>query len=185
MGTMAKKLSLAIGLLGVVALATASAASAAALTSSPGVLAPPSTTITQTSTNTVLKTVFGTIGCEKVSYESVLVQNSEAVIWGAELHEPARTGCIYKGSEPANVEEWRYGAYRLGPGAAASMLLRVKLPGPFECRWESGSLAISYASGSDVVQVSGTMKPTPATCGTAEIKGNWTVEIGGSSVILD
>lgn len=184
---MVKKLSLLLAALAAVFAFAAPAASAApALTMPPGVLVPKGTKITGTSVNTVVKTPFGAIKCEKWTVNAEVIANGGFNVEAVGGAQGAAVGCTVNGIPilVTDVTLKKLSSAIIGKGMVA-LTFEVDVPGV--CHYESGAIPYAYAPGAAVIQLAGKLLGKPAACEPAEFEGAYELEttVGGGAVIHD
>lgn len=184
---MAKKLSLLLAAVAVVALTVPAFASALELTIG-GAKAKPGDAINGVSTNTITKTSIGNLTCATVEVFGEVTKNEATLVEGKGLEGvPAETTtCFYKGTTPITIDDptlLNLKTTELGKGTA-SLTFEATLP-ELTCHYSGTAVPFTYAATSDVIHLKGSLKSNPVGCGTATIEGTFTLEgAGGAGVSI-
>jgi hypothetical protein len=187
---MAKKFSLLMAAVAVLAFAIPAMASAGTVTSSAGVLAPVGTVITGTSSNTeTTNTKFGTLKCANVTVKGKLTENSGGKV-AAKTEGVGSTKECKVGTKELTITDptlLSLSSTAAGSGTVG-LTFEATVPAIGTCHFAGTAVPFTYTAGSDSIHVAGKLTATPAACGTgtgAEIHGDFTLEIGSTGVILD
>ncbi len=188
---MAKKFSLLMAAVAVLAFAIPALANAApSVTSSKGVLAKASTetknasTITGTSTNVVTKSSLGELKCEKVTVTAWLTKNT-----GTEVHATTDSGSQNKavgctaGGTPVEITDPTIVTLQANLAGSGTQTVSLTFTLPAVGCTFTGTVSFTYVPSSAVIHIAGSL--TSTACGAATIAGDFTLEIGSTPVILD
>jgi hypothetical protein len=187
---MARKLTLLLSAVALLAFAIPPFARADSITSKAGVLAPINSAVTATSTNlTITNTPFGTIACTKVTLDLDLSKNN-----GSEVGAVGTAGSADHCAATDKLVAIDSPSLTTLTAGAASGTTFVTIDftatiGPAKCAYQTDSptsVPFTYAKGSDTISIAGTLEdPARAACLTPTIEGDFTLTLGGTPVILD
>jgi hypothetical protein len=194
---MAKKLSLLLAAMAVIAFAVPAFANADAVTMSKGVLAPVTNaektgpadaTITGISTNTeTTNTPFGTLKCKEVMVSGWLTKNN-----GTEVSAVDDPG------EGNSTKECTVGTTELKIDNPTLISLSASTKGGttvglsftataagLSCTYTGAAVPFTYTAGGSSIHIAGVLKGSEAFCANPEIHGDFALSITGAAVILD
>jgi hypothetical protein len=198
---MAKKLSLLLAAVAVLAFAIPSMASAAGVTSKAGTFAPVGTEITGTGTEINLKSsTLGNIICGKLTLHGKLTLNNGTNFAGEGVAETPKTENCKNGTKTVVVTSVSLtnlhntavteAEVKEGVGTGvASFTATVDVGTELECTFTGKEIKGKYKVGGSALEfteaLSTGITSSPAACGTAKLIGNFPLEIGSTAVILD
>jgi hypothetical protein len=189
---MAKKLSLLMAAVAVLAFAIpafANAAPAVTLGGGEKELAPAGpgetgSTLVGTSTNVVTSSSLGLLKCEHVEVTAWLTKNSGTEVEAS--HDPGETNKAtncFAGKIPVSITDPTLTTL-IATATTKTVSLDFTLP-ELGCTF-SGTVPFTYTPGGNSIHIQGSLTPSVKACGeSAEINGDFTVAIGGTDVILD
>lgn len=188
---MAKKLSLLIASIAVVAFAVPASASAApALTDPPGTLLKVGTLFQGTTSNFLIETSLGKITCANAFFTGELTHNAGTTFRGVGKGQQFGTMCVLNGTTPVQVTDItvkELHSATVGSGTI-NWTITAHLPSGVTCHFESLSMPYTYASGSDSIRFTkGDFKSLPLACEPGLFTADFTIETDGegSPIILD
>ena len=176
---MAKKLTLLTMAIGaMLALAIPAMASASSLTMPEKTLVPVGTAIQGTSTDVVTTTSLGNLKCEKVTVNGKVTKNNGTEVEGTANGASTSSNCFFKTNPIAikNITLNNIKSTTIGSGTASLSFEAEVKPGELNCKYSGSAVPFTYTSGTDSLLLSGGLTASPAACGTASIKGNFTLE---------
>jgi hypothetical protein len=178
---MAKKFSLLLAAVAVVAFAVPSMASAAQITGV-GV----GGHVVGRSNDTFTFTSIGTLECEEVVIEGEITANSGGTVAANGIGTGETFNCFSEGEPILITDATLLNLHTTGPAnGTVGLTFEADLPVVGTCHY-GGTVALTYVSGSDELHIEGPLTASPAACGTAEIEGDFTIEkAGGGAVVLD
>jgi hypothetical protein len=190
---MVKKLSLLLAAVAVLAFAVPAMASAHAVTSKAGTLAPKGTIITGTGSDvTLTSSVLGTITCTSLTLTGEITENNGTNVTGkGTSNNPPATGCTNNGNPVTvtSVAISRLAAEGTETNASFVATIDIKKPSetlectftgtkvPFTYTVGGNSLVFKNAEGGGILGTKG--------CGSATLTASFAIEIGSTAVILD
>lgn len=188
---MAKKFSLILAAVAVLAIAVPALASASKATLPAGTLAPIGTQITGTGTSIIFQSnLLGPISCEKLNLNgSITVNNGTTVEGSGSNTNPTQAGCKNGTREVkiTSVELTSVKSTVAGSGTA-SFIIHWDT-GTLTCTFTGTSVPYTYALGGNVLSFSSASGITgsPASCGTMKLSGSFALEQAGTEnkLILD
>jgi hypothetical protein len=190
---MAKKFSLLLAAIAVVAFAVPTFASAAELTDG-GAALPVGSELTGTSTDAETETPLGTLTCGKVTVGGRVTQNSGGTVAGVGNGESSTTSCVIdpekQGITIENIQLTGISATSPTSGSA-SFSFKANVPGLPEGCVFSGTVPGTCSSGTDTLFVNGTgLEGTPSICGEngeVTFRGHFALTTKGTStpIIID
>jgi hypothetical protein len=191
--SMAKKLSLLLAAVAVLAFAVPAFASAATGLTESGKLVPVGTNIVGTNVGNVIttSTKTGNITCGTVTVTAKVTANSSAKVTAAG-NEATTTAssCTVAGGGVANVSKINLSSLETTGGGTGTAVLsfQVELPGGVICKYSTPGGTGTYnpsetAEGGNVITLSEVpLSVTPAACGTtAKLDGKFKMETDGTS----
>jgi hypothetical protein len=190
---MAKKLSLLIAAIAVLAFAVPSLASAAEATIPAGTRAPVGTEITGTGTSVTLNSAtLGNITCATLTLNGKITKNDGTTVEGSgETSSPTQTGCNNGAERPVTVTKvvlTKLAASGTGTGtkaATVSFTATVDLPAGVVCNFTGTNVAGSYTSGTNVLKfASATGITSTGGCSTAKLSAEFALEKTGTTTAL-
>lgn len=189
---MAKKLSLLLAAVAVLAFAIPSMASAAGLTSKAGTLAPVGTEITGTGTSINLKSsTLGNIICKSIILKGKITENNGTSFAGSGVAETPKTEECLNGAKVVNVTSVSLTNLHSTTAAhgVVSFTATVDVGAELECTFTGKEIKGKYTVGGSALEFteaeSTGITSSPPACGTAKLIGNFPLEIGATAVILD
>jgi hypothetical protein len=189
---MAKKLSLLLAAVAVLAFAIPSMASAAGLTSKAGTLAPVGTKIVGTGKEINLKSsTLGPIICGSITLKGELTVNNGSEFAGKGVSETPVTENCKNGTKTVVVTNVTLTALKsTGTGTGnVSFTATVDVGSELECTFTGKEIKGTYEVGGSSLNfteaLSTGITSSPAACGTAKLIGKFPLEIGSTAVILD
>jgi hypothetical protein len=191
---MAKKFSLLLAALALLAFAVPTMASAAKLTEG-GKLVEPGTAILGTGSNVELNSnLLGSIICEKITLKGTVTKNNGTEVEGSgENKEPGTTNCK-NGVKPVkvtsvNLKKLFVKSATEATGSFETTIDIGKEPETvIECTFTGENIPGSFVNETDTVSFNTTTFSVKgsAACGNAKLKGSFTLETtNGTPVILD
>jgi len=177
---MAKKLSLLLASIAVVAFAAPAFASAApAVTDPPGVLLPPGALIQGTNIGAVVtETSLGKISCETVDITGELTHNTGSTVRGIGAGAASATVCNV-GGKPVTITDItlvELHSSAVGKGTI-NVTFKADLPNNVTCHFSSANMPFTYTAGTDIIKVKeGDLLGTPAACEPGKLTGEFTIE---------
>lgn len=189
---MAKKFSLLLAAVAVLAFAIPSMASATKATLPAGTLAPVGTSIVGTGTDVTLKSsLLGTITCSTLNLNGSITKNNGTVVEGSgATSAPTQSGCK-NGTKSVNVTSvvlTKLFSEKESKGTA-SFEATVDVGSELVCKFTGTNVAGTFTSGTNVLKFSGATGVTasPASCGTSTLTAEFALEKSGTSesLILD
>jgi hypothetical protein len=193
---MAKKLSLLLAAVAVLAFAIPSMASAAEATLPAGTLAPVGTEITATGKNVTLNlSTLGNITCATLNLNGKITKNDGTTVEGSgETSAPTQSGCNNGAERPITVTRTvitRLRASGTGSGTKSAVVAFSTVwdfPAGVVCNFTGTNVAGTYVSGTNVLKfANATGISSTGGCGTAKLTGEFALEKAGTStpLILD
>jgi hypothetical protein len=198
---MAKKLSLLIAAIAVLAFAVPSMASAAEATCPAGTKCPVGTEITGAGTNINLtSSTLGEINCESLTLKGAITKNDGTTVEGSGNNvSPTQAGCFNKEkSRPVTVTEVNLTSLVASEAAKAgssrngtvSFTATVDLPAGIVCKFTGTKVPGTYVSGANPAVLSfnkGAGITSTGGCGTATLDGSFKLSktSGGSALVID
>jgi len=186
---MAKKLSLLLAAIAVVAFAVPAFASAAPAVTEGGALVEPGALIQGTNIGAVTtETSLGKLSCNTVTLTGELTNNSGSTVRGIGVGQGSASTCNV-GGKSITITDITLGELHsatVGSGTI-NVTFVADLPNNVTCHFESPNMPFTYTSGGDVVKVvKGDLKGTPAACEPGLLSGEFTIETdGGGALVLD
>jgi hypothetical protein len=187
---MARKLTLFLSAMALLAFAIPTFAHADAITSKAGVLAPKNSVVTGVSTNTVTtNTPVGTLECKNVTISATIDTNDGTNV-AASGTGGSTVGCE-AGGKLLTIDNPTMTTLTAG-GLAGTTFVTLDFTatvGPVTCAYQNDSatsVPFTYVKGSDTISIKGTLEdPARPACLTPTIEGDFTLTIGGIPAILD
>lgn len=185
---MAKKFSLMLAAIAVIAFAIPAFASASEATLPEGTRAPVGTAITGTGNDIILQSnLLGTITCEKLNLNGKITKNDGTTIEGSgENSSPTQAGCK-NGTKEVKVTSVNLESLKSSvSGSGTVSFSSVVDVGTLTCTFTGTNVAGSYTPGTDTLSFSSAtgVVGSPAACGTAKLSGSFTLESGTTPLIL-
>jgi hypothetical protein len=187
---MAKKFSLLLAAVAVLAFAIPSMASATVATLPAGTVAPVGTQITGTGSDIILhSSLLGTITCKTLNLNGEITKNKENIVEGkGENVSPTQSGCVNGAKEVkvTKVELTNLFSETTGTGTV-SFKATVDIGSELVCTFTGTKVPGTYAlPSSSVLKFSeaGNIVSSPAACGTTKLTGEFTLEKTGTSTAL-
>lgn len=186
---MAKKFSLLMAAVAVLAVAIPAMASAGSVTSKAGTFAPVGTVLTGVSTNAVTTTTIGNLTCKEVKVTGKITKNSEAEgVAGTGTGEGTSSTCFIGGSTPITVEDITLTSIQSlkgeTPNGKAGFVFKAKLPG-LTCTYTASAAPFSYVTNSDKITFTkAPLTASPSACGSATLDADFTLTIGSTPIII-
>ena len=187
---MAKKLSLLMASIAVVAFAVPAFASAAPAVTDGGVLLAKGAKIQGTNIGAVTtETSLGKLSCGTIGLTGELTANTGSTVAGVGIGTGTSASCTLGGSKAITITDITLKSLHsatVGSGTI-NVTFVADLPNGVVCHFESPNVPFTYTSGGDVVKVSkGDLLGTPEACEPGLLTGEFTVETdGGGAIILD
>lgn len=181
---MAKKLSLLMGALVVLAFAIPAAANAApGITKSGGTLASVGQEFNLTGNDfTLTSATVGPVTCKTLDLKGKISKNNGVEFEATGVSAFTASGCAFTVTnfELTQIKSTSSGKLTMNFVATIDI-------DPLECTYTGTNIAGSYTPGSDTIVFSSSsgVTSTPIGCGTAKVDGEFTMEIGSTAVILD
>lgn len=184
---MAKKFSLLLAAVAVVALAVPAFASAAAITDGSGNLLANGTLITGTSTNATTVTSLGTLTCETVNVKGEITTNNGSTVEGNSSGESETSNCKLgkKTIAITDITLTRLHAEGSSKTGLISVTFVADLP-ELTCHFAATNLPFTYNS-TTVTITNGDLEGTPEACEPGTLNGSFVITqtVGGGAVVLD
>lgn len=185
---MIKKLNLALAAVALIAFAVPAFAGATSMTQPANMLVPVNTSTTWTSHLPVVKTnLGGNIACEEVVLNAKISKNNGTAVEGANNGGSFAKGCFFAGNPiSVTMPTLRSFVSAAALKGTASVIFIADLPGGLKCTYEETAVPYTFAKEASTLKMVGALKVTPATCGTATLEAEFTVEeTGGAFILLD
>jgi hypothetical protein len=191
---MAKKLSLLMAAVAVIAFAVPAFASASSLTMPAGTLVPVGTKIVGTSTNTTTLTSLGLLSCNTVSVTGEVTANSGGSVAGIGIGTGNTSECFLSEEEAITITDITLESISSSTSGSGTIHFTfvADLPNNVVCHFvtKSAGASFNYVSGTDSLSIPAQkLEATPAACRPGEIEGTFTLETdpetGTGGVILD
>lgn len=186
--SMAKKLSLVLAAVAVLAFAIPAVASASKATLN-GALAPVGTQITGTGSDVTLNSeLLGAITCETLNLNGEITKNDGTNVEGSGTNvSPTQAGCKNgkKAVTVTKVVVTKLASSVSGHGVL-SFTSKVDV-GTLECEFSATEIEGTYVSGTNVLKAEGAgpVIATPSSCGNATLTGSFALESESTPLILD
>lgn len=182
---MAKKFSLLLAAIAVVAFAVPAFASAAPEVTVGGARAPLGTEINGTSNNTITKTSIGNLTCATVEISGEITANTGSTVAGVASGPASTATCFYKGTTPITIDDPTLLSLHSGTAGSGTVGLTFEATLPsLTCHYSGTAVPFTYSSGGNSLNLKGALKASPAGCGTATIEGTYTVTSPSGAVVL-
>lgn len=194
---MAKKFSLLLASVAVVAFAVPAVANAGPqLTMPPGTLIAPGTFVVGTSTDVTMQTSFGLLSCKKITVTVKVTRNDGVAIHAEGAGVSTTTECFLGGTkkiEITNLNVSTFSSTVTGSGQV-NFTFEADLPNSIVCHFETPAAGITFtypsSPASDVItSAKQKLVAKPPVCQPAEFKGTFTLETdpetGTGGVIIE
>jgi len=187
---MAKKFSLLLAAVAVVALAVPAFASAAAVTDGSGNLLGKGTKISGTSTNATTLTSLGLLTCATVKVNGELTANSGGTVEGVGVGAGETSTCRLGKKEISITDITLTSLKSTGTSHTGTIGVTFEADLPeLHCHFKSpaAGLPFSYSAGGNTLTISeGNLEGTPEACEPGTLNGTFTIsQTGGGAVVLD
>ena len=183
---MAKKFSLLLAAIAVIAFAVPTFANAASVTQPGGEETSTGTVLTGVSHNTVTETALGELSCEVVSIKALLTHNSGGLVTAEQSGAGSTSGCLLEGEFPVTITNPTLKSLTAEGGATGTrkivLSFEADLPGSITCHFE-GTVSFSYVTGASSFHMGGTLNG--GVCGSATISGDYALSDAAGAVKLD
>jgi hypothetical protein len=196
---MAKKLSLMLAAVAVLAFAVPSIASASEATLPAGTRAPVGTKIVGTGTDVILQSsLLGKITCSTLNLNGEITKNDGTTVEGSGANvSPTQSGCV-NGEKAVNVTEVEVTKlfstttenekHEKVLTSTASFVAHVDVGPELKCVFTGTNVPFTFTSGTDTITFTSAagVVGVPAACGTAKLTASFTLEsTTGVALILD
>lgn len=180
---MAKKFSLLIAAVAVLAMAIPALASATTVTVG-GSTAPTGAVLSGTSTNTVTTTeALGSLTCGTVGIAAKLTENSGGKVAATGSGEGSTSTCKNGKKEITITDATLLELHSTSPtSGTVKLAFKADLPGGILCEF-SGTVAATFTAGMSSLHISGSL--AGGACGSSSITGDYALTSTGGSVVLD
>jgi hypothetical protein len=186
---MAKKFSLLMAAVAILAFAIPSFANASQLTNSAGVPTSMGTKIIATSTSptvTLTGSLLGDLSCEHVTLEGELTVNSGGTVEVAGIGEGTQSGCTRSGKPITFSDTTVTNIRSTMSGTGTASFVSTAMINTIVCHFTGVNVPFTYTSGSDTIVFSGARGVLSTGCGAARLDGTFTLEReGGGTLIFD
>jgi hypothetical protein len=190
---MAKKFSLLVAAMALVAFAIPAFANADAITQPAKTLVPVGTTVVGVSTNVeTTNTPVGTLKCKKVTIGAILTKNNGTEVAASDDEKAGANSAesCTAGGEPLTVDSPTLTSLTAGAKAGTTFVtLDFTATAGVTCSYtnvSATSVPFTYTAGTSTIHIAGKLKdPAHAFCLEPEIHGDFALTVGGAAVVLD
>lgn len=188
---MAKKLSLLMASLAIVACIAPAIADASKLTEPVGTLVSIGQLLEATSNNSIMETSLGKLSCEQVTNTAEVTVNNGSTFKAIGKGVNTASTCFVGGTKAITVTDVTISEIHSATAGTGtiSLTFEADLPGGITvCHFASPNLPFTYTSGTDSIKFTkADLKATPAACEPGTVSGDFTLETDGTNtaVILD
>jgi hypothetical protein len=187
---MAKKFSLMLAAVAVLAFAIPSIASATEATLPAGTRAPLGTQIVETGNDVILQsTLLGKITCSTLNLNGEITKNDGTTVEGSgENFAPTQSGCVF-GEKAVIITHISTKLFSNEKGKGIfSFTTLVNIGSEIKCTFTGTNVPFTFTSGTDTISFSsaGGISGIPPACGTLKLTASFTLEsTTGVALILD